>query len=90
MGHAQRPTPLITDNNTAHGLTTGSMIPKRSKAVDMRFHWLKYREAQKRFNIKWKQGDTNREDYHSKNHPPHPPPTAATMICCECSRCCRE
>eukprot|EP00957_Ditylum_brightwellii_P180704 13766044-Ditylum_brightwellii.AAC.1 len=55
MGHPQPPTPLITDNITAHGLTTGAMIPKRSKAVNMRFHWLKCREAQQKFNIKWKQ-----------------------------------
>eukprot|EP00957_Ditylum_brightwellii_P137827 10507969-Ditylum_brightwellii.AAC.1 len=43
MGHPQPPTPLITNNNTAHGLTTGTMMPKRSKAIDMRFHWLKCR-----------------------------------------------
>ena len=41
MGHPQPKTPLITDNSTAHGLTQGTMIPKRSKAMDMRFHWLK-------------------------------------------------
>eukprot|EP00957_Ditylum_brightwellii_P191702 14593878-Ditylum_brightwellii.AAC.1 len=38
--------------------------------MDMRFHWLKCREAQKQFNIKWKQGETNRADYHSKHHHP--------------------
>eukprot|EP00957_Ditylum_brightwellii_P035004 2653419-Ditylum_brightwellii.AAC.1 len=36
----------------------------------MRFHWLKCREAQKQFNIKWKRGETNRADYHSKHHHP--------------------
>eukprot|EP00957_Ditylum_brightwellii_P152645 11618974-Ditylum_brightwellii.AAC.1 len=45
------------------------MVPKRYKAVDMRFHWLKCQEAQKQFNIKWKCGETNRVDYHSKHHP---------------------
>eukprot|EP00957_Ditylum_brightwellii_P035614 2699584-Ditylum_brightwellii.AAC.1 len=70
MGHPQPPTPLITNNNTAHGLTTGSMIQKISKAVDMRFHWLKCQEAKKQFNIKWKRRETNRADYHSKHHHP--------------------
>eukprot|EP00957_Ditylum_brightwellii_P188148 14323719-Ditylum_brightwellii.AAC.1 len=28
MGHPQPKKPLITDNNTAHGLTQGTMIPK--------------------------------------------------------------
>eukprot|EP00957_Ditylum_brightwellii_P101483 7733528-Ditylum_brightwellii.AAC.1 len=62
--------PLITDNNTAHGLTTGGMIPKRSNAKDMHFHLLQCREAQKQFNIKWKQGERNRADYHSKHYLP--------------------
>eukprot|EP00957_Ditylum_brightwellii_P061151 4640237-Ditylum_brightwellii.AAC.1 len=70
MGHPQPPTPLITNNNTAHGLTTGRLIPKRSKVVDMCFHWLKYQEAQKQFNIKWKQGTVNRADCHSKHRHP--------------------
>eukprot|EP00957_Ditylum_brightwellii_P165626 12608524-Ditylum_brightwellii.AAC.1 len=68
MGHPQPPTPLITDNNTAHELTTGAMISKRSKAVDIHFHWLKCREAQQQFNIKWKQGTVNKVDYPSKHH----------------------
>eukprot|EP00957_Ditylum_brightwellii_P079725 6061486-Ditylum_brightwellii.AAC.1 len=70
MGHPQPPTPLITDNNTVHGLTTGTVMPKRSKAVDMRFQWLKCREAQCQFNIKWKKGESNKADYHSKHHSP--------------------
>eukprot|EP00957_Ditylum_brightwellii_P181863 13854655-Ditylum_brightwellii.AAC.1 len=51
MGHPQPPNPLITNNNTAHKLTTGAMMPKHSKAVDMCFHWLECREAQHQFNI---------------------------------------
>eukprot|EP00957_Ditylum_brightwellii_P159893 12170741-Ditylum_brightwellii.AAC.1 len=46
MGHPQPKIPLITNNNTAHGLTQGSMIPKQSKAMDMQFHWLKDRKCQ--------------------------------------------
>jgi hypothetical protein len=70
MGHPQKKTPLITDNNTAHGLTQGTMIPKRSKAMDMRFHWLKDRACQGQFKIKWKKGSANKADYPSKHHPP--------------------
>eukprot|EP00957_Ditylum_brightwellii_P070983 5394654-Ditylum_brightwellii.AAC.1 len=47
------------------------MIAKRSKAIDMRFHWLKCRSAQKLFSIKWKRESSNKADYHSKRHPPH-------------------
>eukprot|EP00957_Ditylum_brightwellii_P207535 15353414-Ditylum_brightwellii.AAC.1 len=65
MGHPQAPTPLITDNNTAHR----TMTPKRSKAINMRFHWLRCREAQQQFHIKWKKRGSNKADYHSKHHP---------------------
>ena len=42
MGHPQPgPTPVTTDNSTAHGLTLDKMIPKASKSMDMRFQWLK-------------------------------------------------
>eukprot|EP00957_Ditylum_brightwellii_P007380 559293-Ditylum_brightwellii.AAC.1 len=56
MGHKQPATTIVTDNNTAHRLTKGTMIAKHSKAIDMRFHWLKCQTAQKQFNIKWKRG----------------------------------
>ena len=41
MGHPQSPTNVTVNNSTAHGLTQGTIIPKKSKAMDMRFHWLK-------------------------------------------------
>ena len=43
MGHQQPATPLTTDNNTAEGILTGTIKHKRSKAIDMRFYWLKDR-----------------------------------------------
>eukprot|EP00957_Ditylum_brightwellii_P057485 4358579-Ditylum_brightwellii.AAC.1 len=46
------------------------MIPKRSKAVNMHFHWLKCRNAQQQFIIKWKQEAVNKVDYPSKHHLP--------------------
>eukprot|EP00957_Ditylum_brightwellii_P096834 7374238-Ditylum_brightwellii.AAC.1 len=41
MGHKQLATTIVADNNTVHGLTQGTMIPKQSKAMDMWLHWLK-------------------------------------------------
>ena len=46
MGHPQPPTNITIDNSMAHRLTQGTMIPKKSKAMDMRFHWIKCQEAQ--------------------------------------------
>jgi hypothetical protein len=50
MGHRQpAPTPITTDNITAQGLTTGTMITKASKSNNQQFHWLKCREAQHQY-----------------------------------------
>ena len=46
MGHKQPPTPLQTDNSMANGVVNGKVQPKRTKAMDMRFHWLRDRECQ--------------------------------------------
>eukprot|EP00957_Ditylum_brightwellii_P160652 12230501-Ditylum_brightwellii.AAC.1 len=59
IGHPQLPTLLITDNNTAHRLTTDVMMPKRSKMAGICFHWLKCYKTKKQYNIKWKQGSEN-------------------------------
>ena len=53
LGH-QRPvdgTPLETDNSTAHDILRAQVRMKRSKAFDMRYHWLKERITQRQFNL---------------------------------------
>ena len=37
MGHKQLPTPIQTNNSTAHGVVTNNIQPRRTKAMDMRF-----------------------------------------------------
>ena len=71
MGHEQPKTPVTTDNTTAHGLIKKSMITKHAKSYDMRFNFLKCREAQNQFYLVWRKGKFNRADYHSKRHPTH-------------------
>jgi hypothetical protein len=72
MGHKQPPngTPLETDNSTAHDILKAQVRMKRSKAFDMRYHWLKDRIRQNQFNLYWAPGKLNRADYFSKHHPP--------------------
>jgi len=41
MGHPQPPTPIQTNNSTAHGVLTNKITPKAMKAMDMRFWWLR-------------------------------------------------
>ena len=68
MGHPQPPTPLQTDNSMADGVVNGKITPKRTKAMDMRFHWLRDRECQEQFRIDWRPGKLNYADYWTKHH----------------------
>ena len=70
MGHNQPPTPIQTDNSTAHGFLNETIKQKRSKAMDMRFWWLIDRIKQNMFHINWKKGSENLADYFSKHHSP--------------------
>ena len=69
MGHKQPPTPLQTDNSMADAVCNGKVQPKRTKAMDMRFHWLRDRECQEQFRIYWRPGKSNYADYWTKHHP---------------------
>jgi hypothetical protein len=41
MGYKQLATPSQTNNSTAHGVVTNNIQPQCTKAMDMRFHWLR-------------------------------------------------
>jgi hypothetical protein len=51
LGHTQPPTPLRTDDSTAYGIANNTIKQKRSKAMDMRYHWLTDRVRQKQFDV---------------------------------------
>ena len=69
MGHPQPPTPIVTDNSTAAGIANDTIKQKRSKAIDMRFYWIRDRVHQKQFTILWRKGALNKADYFTKHHP---------------------
>jgi hypothetical protein len=68
LGHPQGPTPINTDNATAHGIVNNTMKQKKSKAMDMRFYWLRDRVQQQQFNVRWRPGKHNLADYPTKHH----------------------
>ena len=51
MGHKQPATPMQTDNAMAEAVSNAKVQPKRTKAMDMCFHWLHDREAQHQFRF---------------------------------------
>jgi hypothetical protein len=70
MGHPQPRTPIQTDNTMAEVVINNKIQPKCTKAMDMRFHWLRDHEAQGQLRISWRPGKTNLADYFTKHHPP--------------------
>jgi hypothetical protein len=69
LGHIQPAAPLRTDNSTAFGFLNETIKQKRSKANDMRYHWLTDRVRQKQFDLYWRPGRENLGNYHTKHHP---------------------
>eukprot|EP00957_Ditylum_brightwellii_P107445 8197854-Ditylum_brightwellii.AAC.1 len=51
MGHPQPPTPIMTDNSTASGIVNSSIKQHWSRAIDMRFYWVKDRVQQGYFSL---------------------------------------
>ncbi len=68
MGHKQPSTPIQTDNAMAEAVINAKITPKQSKAMDVRFHWLKDRECQQQFKFYWQPGKLNHADYWIKHH----------------------
>ena len=67
LGHEQPPTPIQTDNATAESVVNGRGVLKQTKAMDMRFHWLRCRMVQGQFRFFWRPGPSNKGDYHTKH-----------------------
>jgi hypothetical protein len=51
LGHIQPPTPLRTDSSIAYSIVKKTIRQKRSKVMDMRYHWLTDRVCQTQFNV---------------------------------------
>ena len=69
MGWPQPKSPIQTDNSTASGVVNNTIVPRRSKMMDMRLWWLRCRASQDQFRYYWDAGSKNWADYHTKHHP---------------------
>lgn len=69
LGHIQGPTPISVDNKCAQGLANDTVKRRQSKAIDMRFHWIRDRVRQGQFEVNWAPGKSNLADFFTKNLP---------------------
>ena len=53
MVNPQPPTKMQTDNTTSLRLVNNTIAPRRTKAMDMRFHWLRCQKLQQTFCHCW-------------------------------------
>jgi len=70
MGHTQPATLIQADNACAVGIANNTVKQKRSKAIDMRFYWVRDRVKNGEFIVYWQQGSNNTADYFTKHHAP--------------------
>jgi hypothetical protein len=68
LGWTQGPTPIKTDNSTSDGIANDTIEQQWSKAMDMRFYWIRDRCKQGQFRVYWRPGAENCTDYNSKHH----------------------
>ena len=69
MGWRQPKSPIQTDNSTAAGVINNTIIPHRSKMMDMRFWCFCCRKSQNQFRYYWDARSKNWADYNTKHHP---------------------
>lgn len=71
LGYPQNPTTILCDNQCAVGIALDTIKPKRTKSIDMRFHWIRDRIAQNQFIVTWRKGADNLADFFTKPLPVH-------------------
>ena len=69
MGHPQPQAPIQTENYVALSVVTNNVQPQRTKAMDMRFHWLRCRDAQGQLRYYWRPVTETLGNYWTKNQP---------------------
>ena len=70
MGHKQGATEVITNNSTVSNILNNTCKQLRSKAIDMRYYWVRDCIGQKQFKLIWNPGIENLADYFTKHHSP--------------------
>ena len=71
LGYPQQPTNIFVDNMAAVGIANDTVKLRRSKAIDMRYHWIRDRARQGVFTVTWSKGADNDADFFTKLQPSH-------------------
>jgi hypothetical protein len=69
LGYPQKASPITCDNMCAVGIANNSFTQKRSKTIDMRYHWIQDQIVLGNFTVTWEAGKFNLADFFTKAHP---------------------
>jgi hypothetical protein len=70
LGWPQPTTPIQVNNSCAAGIINDIVKQRRSKAINMRFYWVRDRVNQGQFRVHWRPGHQNLADYFTKHFLP--------------------
>ena len=71
FGNIKQTTPIQIDNSTKDEIVNDTIKKKIINAMDMRFYWVQDIIFQGHYNVFWKPGATNLDEYFIKQNPPH-------------------
>jgi len=71
LGYPQTETEIFCDNLCAVGIANNTFNLKRTKTIDMRYHWIRDQVKNHTFKVTWKAGKLNLADFFTKAHPVH-------------------
>ncbi len=71
MNYPQSATVITTDNLCAQGIANKTLTARKSKAIAMRYHWIRDRVRLGEFIVQWRPGSENRADFFTKHLPIH-------------------
>ena len=66
LGHPQLPTLIKTDISTSANIANNTILQRKSRAMDMKFHCVRDRVKQGHFIVYRRPGTVNLGDYHTK------------------------
>ena len=66
LGYPQPATYILTDNECAEGIANDTIKPKRTKSIEMQYHWIRDRVARNQFIVAWRPGAHNLADFFTK------------------------
>ena len=69
LGYPQKCTPIYCDNACPVGIATDKVTPKRTKSIDIQFHWIRDRVRQNFYSVIWRKGSDNIADCFTKPLP---------------------